>query len=90
MTASAGEWVVVAFTGQEDVKTFGAPTSGFTTVNDGFELPDGAIVTLSFAVMGDRNGNFFDGPLIPDSAVGQGREPQSVARDWVADQCPGS
>lgn len=79
----------MAFTGQDGVKTFGSETGGFTTVNDGFELPDGAVVTLSFAVMGDRDGNFSEGPLAPDRVVGHGDgSSQSVARDWVAEQCP--
>lgn len=90
-TASAGESVIVAFTGQEGVKTVGSATGGFTTVNDGFELPDGAEVTLSFALMGDREGNFYEGPLVPDRVVGHGDgSSQSVARDWVAGQCPDS
>lgn len=90
-TASAGEWVIVAFTGQDGVQTFGSETGGFTTVNDGFELPDGAFVTLSFAVMGDREGNFYEGPLTPDNVVGHGDgSSRTVAQEWVADQCPGS
>lgn len=88
VTASAGEWVVAAFTGQEGAETFGSDTGGFTTVNDGFELPDGAVVTLSFAVLGDREGNFFDGPLGPGTTVGHGEgSAQSVAREWAARQC---
>lgn len=88
-TASAGESVIIAFTGQEGVKTFGSATGGFTTVNDGFELPDGAEVTLSFALMGDRDGNFFEGQIAPDKVVSPADgSSQSLARDWVADQCP--
>lgn len=91
VTASAGESVVIAFTGQDGVKTFGSPTGGFTTVNDGFTLPDGAEVTLSFAVMGDREGTFYEGPLAPDHSVPHGEgSPQSVAGEWVADQCQNS
>ncbi|MFC9919798.1 S41 family peptidase [Agromyces binzhouensis] len=90
-TASAGESVIIAFTGQEAVRTFGSATGGFTTVNDGFELPDGAAVTLSFAVMGDREGNFHEGPLAPDREGGHGDgSSQAVARDWVAGHCPDS
>ncbi|RXZ51852.1 hypothetical protein ESO86_00425 [Agromyces binzhouensis] len=90
-TASAGESVIIAFTGQEDVATFGSATAGFTTVNDGFELPDGAAVTLSFAVMGDREGNFYEGPLAPDREVDPADgSAQSAAREWVADHCPNS
>lgn len=90
-TASAGESVIIAFTGQKGAMTFGSPTGGFTTVNDGFELPNGASVTLSFAVMGDRDGNVYEGPLEPDRAVGDGAgSPRSAARNWVAGQCPES
>ncbi|WP_448812166.1 S41 family peptidase [Agromyces bauzanensis] len=90
-TASAGESVIIAFTGQQGATTFGSATGGFTTVNDGFELPDGAEVTLSFALMGDREGNFYEGPLAPDRAVGHSDgSSQSVARDWAAGQCPDS
>jgi len=90
-TVSAGEWVVVAFTGQEGVRTFGSETGGLTTVNDGFALPDGAFVTLSFAVMGDREGNFSEGPLVPDTVMGPGDgSPRSVAQEWAADQCSDS
>lgn len=89
-TASAGEAVVIAFTRQEGVMTFGSATRGLTTVNDGFELPDGAQVTLSFAVMGDREHNFYEGPLVPDRVAGRdGRASQSVARDWVLERCSG-
>lgn len=87
-TASAGEWVVVAFTGQKNVRTFGSATGGFTTVNDGFTLPDGAVVTLSFAVMGDRKGIFYTAPIQPDHAPSQGDgTAASMARDWVIGQC---
>lgn len=54
-SASAAEMVLLAFAGQARTATFGAESAGYTTVNGGFMLPDGAEVTLSFALMGDRS-----------------------------------
>ena len=88
VTASAAESVIVAFAGQEGVETFGSKTGGFTTVNNGFELPDGAVVTLSFALMGNREGNFYQGPIAPDhDTKGVGVGAMTSAKDWMADQC---
>lgn len=88
VTASAAESVIIAFAGQEEVETFGSKTGGFTTVNNGFELPDGAFVTLSFALMGDREGNFYEGPIAPDHDTnGPGVGTFKAAQDWMADQC---
>lgn len=88
VTASAAESVIAAFAGQPQVATFGTVTAGFTTVNDGFTLPDGAHVTLSFALMGDRQGNAFDGPIPPDHGVDPTRgSAVAEAEAWVAAQC---
>lgn len=88
VSASAAEQIITAFSGQQGVETYGDPSGGFTTVNDGFMLPDGAVVTLSFALMGDRNGNFHEGPINPDHPAdpGAGR-PLTVAQRAVMDRC---
>jgi carboxyl-terminal processing protease len=89
MTASAAESVVLSFTGQERVETFGTETGGFTTVNAGVDLPDGAVITLSFALMGDREGNFYDGTIAPDHEVDRFQgSALKEAQNWVATQCP--
>ena len=88
-TASAGEWVVVAFKGQTGVKTFGSETGGFTTVNNGIVLPDGATVTLSYALMGDRRSVYYEAPIPPDmSDTSDNEAPRTMAKEWVANQCP--
>ncbi|WP_430867452.1 S41 family peptidase [Demequina aurantiaca] len=88
VTGSAAESVIVAFAGQERVKTFGLATAGFTTVNDGFELPDGAFVTLSFALMGDREGTFHEGPIAPDQETSGGIVGATeLAESWLDDEC---
>lgn len=87
-TASAGESVIIAFHGQDNVRTFGWPTMGLTTVNDGFTLPDGAVVTLSFALLGDRDRTLFDGPLQPQVSAGTNSgDARSLASTWAAEQC---
>ena len=88
VTASAAESVIISFAGQQGVETFGSKTGGFTTVNRGFELPDGAVVTLSFALMGDREGNFYEGSIAPDhNTDGPRVGTLKAAQDWMADQC---
>lgn len=87
-SASAAEWVLLAFTGQDDVTTFGSVTRGFPSVNGGFELPDGAMVTLTLFLVGDRDGNFHEGPITPVHAA----DPEdgsafAAARDWVLQRC---
>ena len=90
MTASAAEALIIAFAGQPHVETFGSQSAGLTTMNDGFDLPDGANVTLSFALMEDREGKVYEEGIAPDhpmelydsSALG-------AAQEWVMRQCAG-
>lgn len=44
LTASAGELIVISFTGRSHTRTFGENTFGVTTINKGFLLSDGAIL----------------------------------------------
>lgn len=54
LTASAGEATAIAFKGQSDVRSFGAPTCGKATANGSFPLSDGGTLILTTAVMADR------------------------------------
>ncbi len=88
-SASAAEMVLLAFAGQERTATFGSESAGYTTLNGGFMLPDGAQVTLSFALMGDRDGNFFEGAIPPDHpADPEDGSALDAARSWALQQCP--
>ncbi|MCX4745021.1 S41 family peptidase [Kitasatospora sp. NBC_01287] len=85
-TASAGEAVVVAFQGQSNVRTIGAPTAGYTTGNRTHQLRDGARLVISGSFYADREGNRFDGPLPVDERIARG-EPDAVpaaARAWLS------
>lgn len=90
MTGSAAEALIIAFAGQAQVETFGSQSAGFTTMNDGFVLPDGANVTLSFALMEDREGNVYEDGITPDHQVERsGPSALGAAQDWVAEECGG-
>ena len=85
-TSSAGEGVALAFRGRPATRSFGADTQGLSTNNDGFDLPDGAMLILTTAVMADRNGeDFGGGPIRPDVLVKDGQESRT---DVVLDEDP--
>jgi carboxyl-terminal processing protease len=65
-TASAGEAVWVAFRGRANTRSFGALTYGVPTANQGFVMPDGALLLLTVARFADRAGTAYDAPLPPD------------------------
>ena len=70
LTSSSGEAVALAFRGRAATRSFGYATQGLSTWNDGFELPDGAMLILTVAVMADRDGYDFEGgPIPPEEAV---------------------
>lgn len=69
-TASSGEAVAIAFRGRPDARSFGATTYGLSTANAPFGMPDGAVIFLAVAWMGDRTGTAYDGnALVPDESV---------------------
>ncbi|QBD76117.1 hypothetical protein EPA93_08885 [Ktedonosporobacter rubrisoli] len=72
-TISSGEALAVAFRGRPRTRSFGEPTAGLPTANQGFKLPDGAMLQLTTALDVDRNGVSYDGSLVPD---------QEVPLDW--------
>lgn len=59
MTASSGEALTLCFRGLENVKTFGAPTAGYTSVNMLYSLYDGAQMYLTVAFDKARTGEVF-------------------------------
>lgn len=61
ITASSGEAVVLALRERPVTRSFGYRTQGLTTANEGFELPDGAMLGLTVAVMADRAGGDTEG-----------------------------
>jgi C-terminal processing protease CtpA/Prc len=65
-TASSGEAVVVAFRGAPDVRSYGAPTLGFSTANETLPLPGGAVLNVTTSRFADRTGQVYGGVIAPD------------------------
>ncbi|MDV7697821.1 S41 family peptidase [Chryseobacterium soli] len=54
VTASSGEFVVASFRGQKNVKIVGCNTTGLTSDNSDFRLPDNAFLVLTTGTLIDR------------------------------------
>lgn len=81
MTASSGEALTLCFRGLENVKTFGAPTAGYTSVNMLYSLYDGAQMYLTVAFDKARTGEIFKETSIePDVATDS---PLKAALEWL-------
>lgn len=93
-TIAAGELVIVAFQGRQNVRTFGEPTSGLPTLSMHTSLSDGTVVYISGAFGKDRNGKVYKGPISPDEPVnidwaqfGTDQDPVILAAmDWLKSQ----
>ena len=85
-TASSGEMVAIAFLGRPNVRTFGAPTAGFTTGNASFPMSDGALLLITGAFARDRAGRDYSGPIQPDMTISPS-EAQSAAAAWLKSRC---
>lgn len=83
-TASSGEAVLLAFRGMENVRTFGAATAGYASVNMVYSLYDGAQLWLTVAAdVCVRTGEVFcEDPVSPDVLTD---EPEKEAAAWIAD-----
>ncbi len=82
-TGSSAEAITVAFRGRPHTRSFGEPTAGVPTVNDGYRLSDGAILELTVAFDADRTGQTYDGPIPPDQEVPFARLSPPLADDHV-------
>lgn len=65
-TASSGEAVAISFAGRPYSRSFGRPTHGQSTANEGFPLEDGANLVLTTSVEADRTGKFYLDGIEPD------------------------
>ena len=68
-TASSAEVIAVAFRGRPGARSFGRPTSGYSTGNQTFRLSDGAVILLTVSVYGDRLKRGYGGRIPPDMIV---------------------
>jgi C-terminal processing protease CtpA/Prc len=69
LTASAGEFVTVAFRGRTQTRSFGAATGGYTTGPRVFRLANGAELFFGISYYVDRLGVIYRHPVQPDMTV---------------------
>ena len=81
MTASSGEALTLCFRGLENVKTFGAPTAGYTSVNMLYNMYDGAQMYLTVAFDKARTGEVFEESRIEPDVVTD--FPLEAALEWL-------
>ncbi|GAA2724982.1 hypothetical protein GCM10010439_23950 [Actinocorallia aurantiaca] len=80
-TASAAEATLISFLGLPRVRTFGEPTAGYATGNEGIDLPDGARLILTCSKEADRLGRVYDNnPIAPDE---RGEDALALALTWL-------
>jgi C-terminal processing protease CtpA/Prc len=90
MTASSGESIAISFRERPRTRSFGTPTYGLTTGNEGYDLPGGSMLFLTTVIEADRSGTLFGGQLIPDSLTAA-EDALPAAESWLRSaSCPGS
>ena len=93
-TGSSAEGIAIIFRTRPKTRFFGMPTAGYSSINQGFPLPDGANMVVTVGVMHDRAGRPYGGPIEPDEMIpmAEGHAPtpgDRVARRaaaWLAEQ----
>jgi C-terminal processing protease CtpA/Prc len=83
-SASSGEIVPIMFHGQENVRMFGQRTSGYSTVNTTFRLPNGGTANITTAVTLDRHERVFEAHIQPETLA---KKPVEAAARWISNQC---
>ena len=85
-TGSSGEAVLLCFRGLADSRTFGAPTAGYASCNQPFELPDGSYLVLTTGEDIARTSEVFcDDPIAPDIPTST---PVEAALEWLQQMQP--
>jgi C-terminal processing protease CtpA/Prc len=69
-TASAAEYLTIAFLGREDTETFGQTTFGVPTARGTFQFTDGGVLGLAVLAPADRVGRTYTSNIFPDTFVG--------------------
>jgi hypothetical protein len=85
-TASSGEMVAIALIGRRGVRSFGAPTAGYTTANGVVALSDGAHLAITEAWVRDRHGKDYRAEIHPDVAVDDAQI-KARASAWLRENC---
>ena len=69
VTSSSGEFIVIAFLGRPQTRTFGLPTGGLTSSNSLHALADGSELFLKAHLGADRLRHVYNEAIQPDTTV---------------------
>lgn len=83
-TASSGEITAILFHGQPNTRFFGKDSSGHSTANRTFHLPNGGSLAITAGTTLDRNQREYGGKISPDMITALGAEDASK---WVQSEC---
>lgn len=83
-TASSGEMTAISLIGRPGVRTFGAPSAGFTTANSIYPLPDGALLVITVTSVRDRTNADYRGSILPDEPS---LDAERAAVSWITRDC---
>jgi carboxyl-terminal processing protease len=81
--ASSGEATLIAFRERPNTRSFGQPTCGLSTANAVYPLSDGGALTLTTAVMADRNKTRFGDSIAPDEVIPDPAHTIQRAIEWI-------
>lgn len=81
--ASSGEATYISFRQRPETRSFGVATCGLSTSNSTFTLSDGAVLTLTTALMADRSRQAYGDRITPDELIPERDQllPRAVA--WL-------
>jgi len=91
-TASAGEMLLVALLGKDQVQTFGNTSAGKTTGNVTYTLADGSTLILTQTRYALGDGPVYRGGIAPMHPIGPGntlKDAVAAAAQWAAEHSPG-
>lgn len=86
-TASSGEATLISFIGNNNTKTFGTPSAGYSTANSGFIMPDDARLLLTTSYMADRNKTLYGEEVNPEVSCSSDEAPNK-ALEWIFNSDP--
>lgn len=85
-TKSAGEAVFVSFIGRPRTRSFGEPSGGQSSGNRGVWLSDHSLILVMTALIADRGGRVYGGPVTPDEIISPAKA-RAQAEEWLKASC---
>jgi hypothetical protein len=84
-TASSGEMITISFIGKPNARLFGQPSTGLTTANGMYKLPDNSTLLLASSYCTDRNGKTYKEKIQPDVLIAESGDVIAAAAKWLGE-----